>query len=159
MLSLIPPNKIKGDPLEMNAMIRSPHTHISIKKPPIEEGKIVLLKDGRDAITWYCAQVLEKLPDYVKVNYFTTETIALANYVGTALKERIRSLKEVVFRKTWYLMDGRATTVAPANSKKRSLLWTGRIPTDFLDEQLLVRNVGLSSQGKLDDTTVAEPRR
>ncbi len=80
--------------------------------------------------------------------------MALANYVGTTLKERLRSLKEVVFHKTWSLMDGRATTVAPANSKKRSLLWTGKIPTDFLDEQLLVRNVGLSSQGKLDDTTV-----
>ncbi len=51
-------------------------------------------------------------------------------------------------------MDGRATTVAPANSKKRSPFWTGKIPTDFLDEQLLVRNVGLSSQGRLDDTTV-----
>ncbi len=90
----------------------------------------------------------------MKVSYFTTEILALANYVGTTLKERIRSLKEVVFCKTWTLIDGRATTVVPANSKKRSSLWTGKIPTDFLDEQLLVRNVGLSSQGKLDDTTV-----
>ncbi len=136
-------------------MIRSPHNHISIKKTPIEEEKIILLKDGRDAITWYCAQVLEKLLDHVKVSYFTTETLALANYVSTTLKERIRSLKEVVFRKTWSLMDGRATTIAPANSKKRSLLWTGKIPTDFLDAHLLVRNVGLSSQGKLDDTTLS----
>ncbi len=98
--------------------------------------------------------MLEKLLGHVKVSYFTTETLALANYVGTTLKERLSSLKEVAFRKTWSLMDGRATTVAPANSKKRSLLWTGKIPTDFLNEQLLVRNVGLSTQGKLDDTTV-----
>ncbi len=100
MLSLIPPNKIKGDPSENNATIRLPHNHCSIKKNPIEEREIVLLKDGRDANTWYCAQVLEKLPDYVKVSYFTTETLAHANYVDTTLKERIRSLKEVVFRKT-----------------------------------------------------------
>ncbi len=99
--------------------------------------------------------MLKKLPDHVKVSYFTTETLALANYVDTTLKERLRSLREVVFRKTWSLIDGRATTVAPANSKKRSLLWTGKIPTDFLDEHLLVRNVGLSSQRKLDDTTVS----
>ena len=112
-------------------------------------------KDGRDATTWYCAQVLEKLPDCVKVSYFTTEAMALANYVDATLKERLRSLKEAVFRKTWSLADGSATTIAPVNSRKRSLLWTGKIPTDFLDEQLLVRNVGLlSSQGKLDDTTV-----
>ena len=45
----------------------------------------------------------------------------------------------------------------PARSRVRGnqpVLWTGKIPIDFLDEQLLVRNVGLSSQGKLDDTTV-----
>ncbi len=124
-------------------------------KDPIEEGEIVILKDGSNANTWYCAQVLEKLPDYVKVSYFTTETLALANYVGITLKERTRSLKEAVFCKTWSLIDGRATTVAPANSKKISSLWTGKIPTNFLDEQLLVRNVDLSSQGKLDDTIVS----
>ena len=154
MLSLIPPSKIKGDPSDINAMSRSPHNHISIKKTPIEEGEIILLKDGSKANTWYCAQVLEKFPDHVKVSYFTTETLALANYAGTTLKERVRSLQDATFRKTWSLIDGRATTIAPADSKKRSSLWTGKIPTDFLDEQLLVRNVGLSSQGKLDDTTV-----
>ena len=90
----------------------------------------------------------------MKVSYFTTETLALANYASTTLKERVRSLQDATFRKTWYLIDGRATTIAPAKSKKRSSLWTGKIPTDFLDEQLLVRNVGLSSQGKLDDTTL-----
>ncbi len=80
--------------------------------------------------------MLEKLPDHVKVSYFTTETLALANYVGTTLEERLRSLKEVAFRKTWSLMDGRATTIAPANSKKRSLLWTGKIPTDWMSTYL-----------------------
>jgi hypothetical protein len=130
--------------------------HRSIEKVPIEEGEIVLLKDGRAATTWYCAQVLEKLPDYVTVSYFTTEIMALANYAdATLLKERLRSLKEVVFRKTWSIPNGSATTVAPTNSRKRSLLWTGQIPPSFLDEQLLIRNVGLSSQGKLDDTTAS----
>jgi hypothetical protein len=154
MLSLIPPNKVKGDPSDISAMFRSPHNHISIKKNPIEEGEVILLKDGNEANTWYCAQVLEKFPDHVKVSYYTTETLALANYVSTTLKERKRSLQKAVFRKTWSLIDGSATTIAPADSKKRSSLWTGKIPTDFLDEQLLVRNVGLSSQGKLDDTSV-----
>ena len=154
MLSLIPPNEIKGDPSEIDIMNRSPHNHYSIKKTPVEEGEIVLLKDGRDANTWYCAQVLEKLPDYVKVSYFTTKALVLDNYGSATFKERVRSLKEAMFCKTWSLADGSATTIAPANSRKRSLLWTGKIPTDFLDDQLLVRNVGLSSQGKLDDTTL-----
>jgi len=154
MLSLIPPNEIKGDPSEIDITNRSPHNHYSKKKTPVEEGEIVLLKDGRNASTWYCAQVLEKLPDYVKVSYFTTKSLALDNYGSATFKERLRSLKEAMFCKTWSLADGSATTIAPANSRKRSLLWTGKIPTDFLDEQLLVRNVGLSSQGKLDDTTL-----
>ncbi len=100
------PSKIKGDPSEINAIIRPPHYHSSIKKIPIEEGEIVLLKDERDAITWYCAQVLEKLPDYVKVSYFTTETLALANYVGATLKERIRSFKGGCFPQN-LVPDGR----------------------------------------------------
>jgi hypothetical protein len=63
-------------------------------------------------------------------------------------------LKTVIFHKTWALSDGSATKVAPEISKKKSILWTGQIPLIFLDDQLLVRNVGLSSQGKLDVTTV-----
>ena len=107
MLSLIPPSKIEGDPSDINAMFKSPHNHISIKKTPIEEGEIILLKDGSKANTWYCAQVLEKFPDHVKVSYFTTETLALANYAGATLKERVRSLQDATFRKTWSLIDGR----------------------------------------------------
>jgi hypothetical protein len=103
--------------------------------------------------TWYCAQVLEKLPVHIKVSYFTTEVIALVNYNRATVTERLRSLKDVVFCKTWSLPDGRATTIAPIISRRESLLWTGQIPISFLDEQLLIRNVGLSSQGKLDDTT------
>jgi hypothetical protein len=153
MLSLVPPSKIVNDPAECSATIKAPHNHYSIVKDPIEEGEIVILKDGSDANTWYCAQVLEKLPDHIKVNYFTTEVTTLVNYNCATVTEKLRNLKGIVFRKTWSLPDGRATTIAPIISRKRSLLWTGQIPISFLDEQLLIRNVGLSSQGVLDDTT------
>ena len=153
MLSLVPPSKIVNDPAECSATIKAPHNHYSIVKDPIEEGEIVILKDGCDANTWYCAQVLEKLPDHIKVNYFTTEVTTLVNYNCATVTEKLRNLKGIVFRKTWSLPDGRATTIAPIISRKRSLLWTGQIPISFLDEQLLIRNVGLSSQGVLDDTT------
>jgi hypothetical protein len=63
-------------------------------------------------------------------------------------------LKTVSFHRTWALSDGSATKVAPEISKKKSVLWTGQIPFVFLNDQLLVRNVGLSSQGKLDVTTM-----
>ena len=63
-------------------------------------------------------------------------------------------MKTVIFHKTWALSDGSDTKVAPEISKKKSVLWTGQIPFVFLNDQLLVRNVGLSSQGKLDSTTI-----
>ena len=49
--------------------------------------------------------------------------------------------------------NGEATIIAPALQGRRAPLWTGQIPLGFLDDQLLIRSVGLSSQGKLDDTS------
>ncbi len=117
MLSLVPPNKIIKDLSDTGMTTKAPHKHRSLIESPIEEGEVTLLKDGSDASTWYCAQILEKL-------------------------------KTVSFHKTWALSNGSATTVAPEISKKKSVLWTGQIPFVFLNDQLLVRNVGLSSQGK-----------
>jgi hypothetical protein len=107
-----------------------------------------------NASTWYCAQVLEKLPDRIKVSYFTTENSSLKNFCKSTYEERCENLENVGFHKTWALSDGSATTIAPEISKKKSVLWTGQIPLVFLNDQLLVRNVGLSSQGKLDSTTI-----
>ena len=103
---------------------------------------------------WYCAQILEKLPDRIKVSYFTTENSSLKNFSKSTFEERYENLKNVGFHKTWALSNGSATTIAPEISRKKSVLWTGQIPFVFLDDQLLVRNVGLSSQGKLDATTM-----
>jgi hypothetical protein len=37
-----------------------------------------LIKDTKESKTWYCAQILEKLPDRIKVSYYITTTPALA---------------------------------------------------------------------------------
>jgi hypothetical protein len=143
MLSLVPPNKIIKDLSDTCMTTKAPHMHCSLVESPIEEGEVILLKDGCDASTWYCAQILEKLPDRIKVSYFTTENSYLRNFGKSTLKDRCKNLKTVSFHKTWTLSDGSATTVAPEISKKKSVLWlwTGQIPFVFLDDQLLVRNV------------------
>ena len=115
----------------------------------------MLLKDGSSATTWYCAQVIEKLPDRIKVSYFTTQAASLEGYLKATVKDRLKNLKNVVFSKTWTLPNGEATIVAPDLQGRRAPLWTAQIPLGFLDEQLLVRNVGLSSLGKLDGTSVS----
>ena len=134
MLSLVPPSKIMKDPSEFKAITKSPHVHRSLDESPIEEGEVVLLKDGNSATTWYCAQVMEKLPDRIKVSYFTTQTATLEGYSKTTVKERLKILKNVVFSKTWTLPNGEATIVAPALQGRRAPLWTGQIPLGFLND-------------------------
>lgn len=154
MLSLVPPSRIMKDPSEFNVLTKSPHVHRSLEESPIEEGEVMLLKDGESATTWYCAQVMEKLPDRIKVSYFTTQSASLEDYSKASVKDRLKSLRNVIFSKTWTLPNGEATIVAPALQGRRAPLWTGQIPLGFLDDQLLIRSVGLSSQGKLDETSV-----
>jgi hypothetical protein len=72
MLSLVPPNRITEDLPDIGVTTKVPHKHQSLMDSPIEEGEVILLKDGSDAATWYCAQVVEKIPDRIKVSYFTT---------------------------------------------------------------------------------------
>jgi hypothetical protein len=78
MISLIPPKDIKDDPSETNLGHKTPRVHRSLVLSPIEEGKYVFIKDSKESKTWYCAQVLEKLPDRIKVSYQTTITPSLA---------------------------------------------------------------------------------
>ncbi len=61
MISLVPPIEVKSDPSDVNLEEKAPHAHQSVVLSPIEEGEYVILKDTKDAKTWYCAQVLEKL--------------------------------------------------------------------------------------------------
>jgi hypothetical protein len=114
-----------------------------------EEGEYVILKDTKDAKTWYCAQVLEKFPYRIKVSYYTTLTSALPKYNKAAHKVRLHRLQELISLKTWTLSTVEASTIDPALSRKRNKLWTGQVPYQFLDDVLLVRNVGLTALGNL----------
>ncbi len=100
MISLVPSIEIRSDPSDFNREEKAPHAHQSIALSPIEEGEYVILKDTKDANTWYCAQVLEKLPDRIKVNYYTTSTLALPKYGQTIYKQRLRRLQEIIFLRT-----------------------------------------------------------
>ncbi len=98
-------------------------------------------------------QVLEKLPDRIKVSYYTTTTPALANYAKAPYSKRLLRAQEAIFLKTWASPTGEATTSDPLTSRRKSQLWTGLVPLKFLDEVLLVRNVGLTALGSLTPAT------
>jgi hypothetical protein len=157
MISLIPPREIKVDPSEIYLEAIPPHLHQSLTISPIEEGEHVIIKDNKDSKTWYCAHVLEKLPDRIKikVNYYTTTTPSLAKYSKATHDERLSNIKKAVFLRTWALPTGEATTMDPKTSRKRSTLWTGLIPLKFLDDVLVVRNVGMTNLGGFSTATIA----
>ncbi len=91
MISLVPSIEIKSDPSDSNREEKAPHAHQSIALSPI---------DTKDANTWYCAQVLEKLPDRIKVSYYITSTLTLPKYRQTTYKQRLRRLQEIIFLRT-----------------------------------------------------------
>jgi hypothetical protein len=153
MISLIPPKEIKDDPSETNLGHRPPHAHRSLALSPIEEGEYVLIKDSTESKTWYCAQVLEKLPDRIRVSYYTTITPSLTKYAKTSYEEKLNRIRKAIFLKTWSIPTGESTTVEPVSSRKRNKLWTGPIPLKFLDDVLLIRNVGLTALGSLTSPT------
>ena len=91
-----------------------------------------------------------------EINYYTTITPSLENYVNAGRQARLARLKEATFLRTWVLRSsgGLPTTVAPANDRERvERLWRGRIPTEHVDDHVMVRDIGLNARGKLDRIT------
>ncbi len=155
IISLIPPQEIEADPSEINLEAIPPHLHQSLTLSPIEEGEHIIIKDTKDSKTWYCAHVLEKLPDWIKVSYYTTTTSSLVKYFKATHKDKLSNINKAVFLRTWVLPTGEATTVDPKTSRKRSTLWTGLIPLKFLDDVLLICNVGMTNLGSFSMETAA----
>ncbi len=59
----------------------------------------------------------------------------------------------MIFLKTWAAPTGESTTVDPALSQRRGMLWTGLVPLQFLNDVLLVCNVGLTALGSSSPET------
>jgi hypothetical protein len=72
MLSLVPPRQVDFEPESIEDSSNIPHMHRSLTASPMKEGEIVLLKDGNEAVDWYCAQVIKVLPTHILVHYSTT---------------------------------------------------------------------------------------
>ncbi len=155
MISLIPPLEIRTDPSEANLEAIPPHLQQSLALSPIEEGEHIIIKDTKEFKTWYCAHVLEKLPDRIKVSYYTTTIPSLAKHSKATYEDKLAQLQKAVFLRTWALPTGEATTVDPKLFRKRNNLWTGLIPLRFLDDVLLVRNVGMTNLGNFSAPTAA----
>jgi hypothetical protein len=94
------------------------------------------------------------LPDRIKVSYYTTTTPSLAKHSkATYDEDKLLLIQKAVFLRTWTLPTGEATTVKPKSLRRKNNLWTGLVPLKFLDDVLLVRNVGMTNLGSLSVPT------
>ena len=118
------------------------------------ESEYIIIKDEINAPDWYCAQVLQVLADRIKVAWLTTKVGPLENYSKASRKARKSCLKDAVFARTWILHTGMPTSDLAQGSAKNSVLWTGKLPLAEWDDLVLVRNIGLSSEGILDSSSL-----
>jgi hypothetical protein len=159
MIMLEKPRMMDEDPTTRDKLIVATqmNSHASRIVQPLQEGEYVIIKDDPNATDWYCAEIRKILADRIEVNYYTTITPALTNYEDRSVKERSRNIKTATFLRTWCLDKGTGlpTTTPPlTNHGKLNHLWWGRIPLEDVDKHILIRGLGLSALGKLDDAAI-----
>jgi hypothetical protein len=119
-------------------------------------GEHIILKDDVTSTDWYCAQVLSVLNDRLTVWYFTTEVQPLSSYPSSSVEERMANMRGASYKRTWTTKDGNASTVPPEKQiRQEKDMWTGLVSASHYDDQILLRNVGLTSTGQLDNKTLA----
>ena len=156
--SQLPEKFAEYDPAEEVETARKPTLHQ--KDSPMIEGELVLTRDGIDnnSRDWYVAEVTHVYKDRIKVTYFSTPTPPLVEYTTASEAERKTCLEHAHFRKTWFLKRGKnagqGTTSAPFPTRPEDRLWTGPLPTEELNQAILVRNVSLTAGGKLSKETL-----
>jgi hypothetical protein len=155
MLSLIHPARVNFEPENIVVHAHLPHKHRSLVATPLREGEVILLKDGSDAIDWYCAQVLKVLPTHVVVHYYITEYPPQENYSKAKHQDRKNKIAMATFSKTWCLNKGRGpiTIIPPEGIGRTRDIWSGKIKICDLQESFLVRNVEVDHNGKLSELT------
>ncbi len=114
---------------------------------------MVIMKDFPESLDWYAAEIAKVLNDRFVVNGYITEGAPLiANYKAKSWRARKANLEALTFHRTWCVNQGRgkATIIPPAQLKGRQdYLWKWRIPIAELDQILLVRDVILTTEGRL----------
>jgi transposase InsO family protein len=142
------------DPVVTEA-VSPPSRHVVGELP--KEGELVVIKDSTTE-GWFLSEVLRVLPNLVEVRYFTTPTPALENYEHCSVQKRSERLSEICFRRTWHVRFGkhvgRATYKPPYPNNEDLQVWKGAINNSDLDSMLLLRNVRIDAEGKLDEASL-----
>jgi hypothetical protein len=160
-ISLVIPTKDFGsldedsfDPVTTE-IVATPSLHVKGKIP--KEGELVVIKDSSTQ-GWFLSEVLRILPNLVEVRYFTTSTPPLEKYERCSVQKRSERLSEICFRRTWHVRFGkhvgRATYKPPYPNNEDLQVWKGVLNTSDLDDVLLIRNVKIDAEGRLDEASL-----
>ncbi len=102
--------------------------------------------------------MLRVLPNLIEVRYFTTPNPALEVYEHYSVQKRSERLSEICFRRTWHVRFGkhvgRETNKPPYPNNEDLQVWKGVLNTSDLDNVLLIRNVKIDAEGKLDEASL-----
>ncbi len=135
--------------------VATPSLHVKGEIP--KEGELVVIKDSSTK-GGFLSEVLQVLPNLVEVRYSTTPTPALENYEHCSVQKRSERLSEICFCRTWHVRFGkdvgRATYKPPYPNNEDLQVWTGVLNTSDLDDVLLLRNVQIDAEGKLDEASL-----
>jgi hypothetical protein len=147
-------DKDSFDPV-ITETVATPSLHVRGETP--KEGELVVTKDSSTK-GWFLSEVLRVLPNLVEVRYFTTPTPPLENYERCSVQKRSERLSEICFRRTWHVRFGkhvgRATYKPPYPNNEDLQVWKGVLNTSDLDDVLLIRNVKIDAEGKLDEASL-----
>jgi hypothetical protein len=125
--------------------VATPSLHVKGEIP--KEGELVVIKDSSTK-GWFLSEVLRVLPNLVEVRYFTTPTPPLENYERCSVHKRSERLSGICFRRT----------MSVSASMSEGLLTSRPIQTVRTcksgKEVLLIRNVKIDAEGKLDEASL-----
>ena len=144
------------DPVRTNSEIPKPSLHD--KSLPITEGEMLIILEP-DKKDWYLAEVSQKYEHSVVLNYYTTPAQPLSNYSEATQGDKLEHLKQMHFRKTWFIHGGnnagKGTIKPPFPNNPDLRIWNETIPMEEVTRTLLIRNAAIDAVGLLTKETLA----
>ena len=152
---LIPVTHLPEDCSDVDpAALPVPKVSLQDASIPFREGELIICKGDTDAEGWYVAEISKVLDLHIQVRYFHTPSPPLEEYATQSVDKIEARLSQAHFRRTWYIhggMDhGKAIMTPPFPNNLETRVWEGPIDKKDWGTIVLVRNVALTSAGRLE---------
>jgi hypothetical protein len=128
------------------------------KGDPLFEGDLILCKTDKQDKAWYLAEIDKIYPDEIEVTYYSTPRPNLENYETGSKDQRMETLAEARFRKTWYIRQGKnagmGTCQPPFPNNPELRLWKGKLPLTEAEDLKLAIGITIDPRGFLSKSSL-----